>query len=109
MRIKHTAAIRSRWGATEKNWRQPRFAGGKPSLRAQASPLQPALALLAHGDLLQWIRSRPLAQPYGPSPFGRIPFAFSQKAQVTRPAGRVDELGSFGDERLHTLCSALTS
>jgi hypothetical protein len=30
----------------------------------------------------------PLAQPYGPSPFGRIPFAFFQKAQVLPPLRR---------------------
>ncbi len=38
----------------------------------------------------------PLVQPCGPSPCGRIPFAFSQKAQVLRPVRRVAELGSFG-------------
>jgi hypothetical protein len=30
-----------------------------------------------------WIRSRPLAQPCGPSAYGQIPFAASQAAQVS--------------------------
>ena len=45
----------------------------------------------------QWIRARPRAQPGGPSRYARIPFAFSQKAQVWRPPGQFAELGSLGD------------
>ena len=39
----------------------------------------------AGASRLQWVRSRPLAQPFGPAACGGIPFAFSQKAQVLRP------------------------
>ena len=87
-------------------WRKE-FAAGKGFAHWETEPA-------AGPSPLQWIRARPLAQPYGPSAKGRMelpflrisqtkdlslvatckPFAFSQKAQVARLLAAVAKLGS---------------
>ncbi len=50
---------------------------------AKTSGLKDCLNLsMCQRTRARWTRSLPLARPYGPSPFSRIPFAASQAAQV---------------------------
>ena len=62
-----------------------------PALQRSFCTRPPAIGVLRTATRLHWIRSRPIVQPCGPSSFGRIPFGFSQKAQVLRPVGRIVE------------------
>jgi hypothetical protein len=47
--------------------------------------VQCAASNRAGASQMQWIRSRPLTQPCGPSPCGRIPFAFSHTLKCCVP------------------------